>query len=66
MAIDLKLNYWALILTVVKRGHPDVSYEDDPAIFEGENPSAKYEEIEKDYFSPEEIIKALKIICKKF
>ncbi len=63
---DLRYNISALILCVHKRGHPNVLYEDDPIIFEGDEPTEKYKNIEKEYFSSEEVINALKIIRKIF
>jgi hypothetical protein len=63
---DLRFNIAALIMCVCKRGHPNVSYDDDPAIFEGSEPTEEYKNIVDDYFSPEEIASVLEIVRKIF
>lgn len=63
---ERRYNFWALILCVVKRNHPNINYNDDPSIFEENGNYEEYKKIAKDFFSPDETINALEIIQKIF
>jgi hypothetical protein len=59
-AYDLFYNLRALQLCLRKRGHPNVTYEDNEILFE-----KKYEEFKKEYYTPNESFKICGLFNKK-
>jgi hypothetical protein len=56
-AYDLRFNLMAFALCIYKRGHPNVTYEEDWELFDN-----NYIHFEKDYYSPEEVLNNLQLI----
>lgn len=56
-AWDLRFNIIACIACVLKRGHPNVFYEEDEGLFR-----STYRVVNKDYHSPDEVLNDLGLI----